>query len=129
MYFQLFDVSLQERNKAQLKMISFAISLVALILGYLIYGKFIEYMFGSDTPFILAESMTDGIGSIAMPNWKVFMIQFFNKVLFMTCVVATCFFISRQTSVPDHILFYVLGIVCLLVACIWSFAWYRKTIR
>ena len=60
-------------------MISFILSLVALIVGYLIYGRFVERIFGPDenrpTP---AVSMADGVDYIVMPSWKVFMIQFLN---------------------------------------------------
>ena len=60
-------------------MYSFLLSLVALILGYLIYGKFVEKVFGPDpkrpTPAI---SKADGVDYIALPNWKVYMIQFLN---------------------------------------------------
>ena len=60
-------------------MISFLISLVALILGYLIYGRFVEKAFGPDparkTP---AVTKADGVDYIPMPAWKVYMIQFLN---------------------------------------------------
>ncbi|MBR4818228.1 MAG: carbon starvation protein A [Bacteroidales bacterium] len=60
-------------------MISFLISLCALVLGYLLYGKFVEKVFGPDpartTP---AVSKADGVDYIPMPAWKVYMIQFLN---------------------------------------------------
>ena len=60
-------------------MITFFISVVALILGFLLYGKFVERVFGPDparpTPAI---TKADGIDFIALPSWKVFMIQFLN---------------------------------------------------
>ena len=60
-------------------MISFLISLCVLVLGYLIYGIFVEKVFGPDpartTPAI---SKADGVDFIPMPTWKVFMIQFLN---------------------------------------------------
>ena len=60
-------------------MISFLISLCALILGYIFYGKFVERVFGPDpartTP---AVSKQDGVDYIPMPAWKVYMIQFLN---------------------------------------------------
>ena len=60
-------------------MLSFLISLVALILGYIIYGKFVEKVFGADparkTPAI---TKADGVDYIPMPAWKVYMIQFLN---------------------------------------------------
>ncbi len=60
-------------------MISFLISIAALVLGYLLYGTFVEKVFGPDpnrtTPAI---EKADGVDFIAMPTWKVFMIQFLN---------------------------------------------------
>jgi carbon starvation protein CstA len=60
-------------------MLTFTFSLVALILGYFIYGKFVSRLFGPDpsrpTPAI---SRADGVDYIAMPAWKVYMIQFLN---------------------------------------------------
>ena len=60
-------------------MVSFFISVIALILGYLLYGKFIERIFRPDparqTP---AVTKADGVDFIPMPTWKVFMIQFLN---------------------------------------------------
>lgn len=60
-------------------MYSFLISFAVLILGYAIYGTFVERVFGADparkTP---AVEKQDGIDFIPMPTWKVFMIQFLN---------------------------------------------------
>ena len=60
-------------------MFSFLISIAALVLGYLFYGKFIEKVFGADpartTP---AYTKADGVDYIPMPSWKVYMIQFLN---------------------------------------------------
>ena len=59
-------------------MISFFISIVALVLGYLIYGKVVERIFGPDGRQTPAVAHPDGVDYIAMPTWKVFMIQFLN---------------------------------------------------
>ena len=60
-------------------MISFLVSLVALIVGYIIYGKFVEKTFVVDdkikTP---AETMQDGIDYVPMSWPKIFLIQFLN---------------------------------------------------
>ena len=60
-------------------MLSLLLSLCALILGYLFYGKLAEKIFGPDpakpTP---AVEKADGIDYIKMPGWRVFMIQFLN---------------------------------------------------
>ena len=59
-------------------MVSFAIALVALIAGYVVYGKFIEHVFGPDDRPTPAVAMADGVDYIVMPGWKIFMIQFLN---------------------------------------------------
>lgn len=60
-------------------MVSFFISLFALIIGYFTYGKFVEKMFGADesikTPAVRLE---DGVDFVPLPAWKIFMIQFLN---------------------------------------------------
>ena len=59
-------------------MISFTIALVALIVGYVIYGSVVERIFGPDGRPTPAISKADGIDYIAMPTWRVFMVQFLN---------------------------------------------------
>ena len=60
-------------------MVSFVISLLALVLGYVVYGAFVERVIDPDpnrmTP---AVEKADGVDFIVMPTWKVFMIQFLN---------------------------------------------------
>jgi carbon starvation protein CstA len=60
-------------------MISLIISLLVLLVGYLVYSKYIERVFGADgnraTPAI---TMADGVDYIPMPWWKIFLIQFLN---------------------------------------------------
>lgn len=60
-------------------MITFTIALIALIAGYFIYGSYVERVFRPDatrpTPAI---TQADGVDFIAMPSWKIFMIQFLN---------------------------------------------------
>lgn len=59
-------------------MISFTLCLAALIAGYFIYGKFIERLFGPDDRPTPVQRLHDGVDFIALPNWKIFMIQFLN---------------------------------------------------
>ena len=60
-------------------MVTFAIALIALVLGYVFYGKFIERLFGADpNREVPSKSMADGVDYIAMPTWKAYMIQFLN---------------------------------------------------
>lgn len=60
-------------------MISFILSIVALIAGYFIYGKLIEHLFGPDpsrkSP---ALTMTDGVDYVPLKPWRIFLIQFLN---------------------------------------------------
>lgn len=60
-------------------MITFFIALAVLIVGYLLYGKFIEKLFGADpkreTP---AVTMADGVDYVPMQPWRIFLIQFLN---------------------------------------------------
>ena len=60
-------------------MLSFVISLVALILGYFLYGKFIDNVFGPNPNRVTpAVSKEDGVDFVPLPDWKVYMIQFLN---------------------------------------------------
>ena len=60
-------------------MVTFVSALVLLVLGYVVYGAFVERVFGSDasrkTP---CYTMADGVDYTPMPTWKVFLIQFLN---------------------------------------------------
>lgn len=60
-------------------MITFFVSILALVLGYVLYSKVVERIFGADknreTPAI---SMTDGVDYLPLPKWKTFLIQFLN---------------------------------------------------
>lgn len=59
-------------------MISFVISLVALVLGYAIYGRIVEKVFGPDNRKTPALLKADGVDFILLPSWRTFMIQFLN---------------------------------------------------
>ncbi len=60
-------------------MVTFSAALVLLVLGYIVYGSFVNRLFGPDpkrtTPAI---EKNDGVDYIPMPTWKLFMIQFLN---------------------------------------------------
>lgn len=60
-------------------MLLFIASVVALLLGYFVYGRIIDRMFGADparpTP---AETMEDGVDYIKLPVWRIFLIQLLN---------------------------------------------------
>ena len=59
-------------------MITFIISLVALVAGYFIYGKIVERIIGPDERPTPAVTKADGVDFIVLPPWKIFMIQFLN---------------------------------------------------
>jgi len=59
-------------------MITFSLSLIALVVGYLIYGRVVERIFAPDDRPTPAISKADGVDYIVLPGWKIFMIQFLN---------------------------------------------------
>ena len=59
-------------------MLSFLISLLALVVGYMIYGRVVERVFGPDDRETPAIRKADGIDYIVLPGWRIFMIQFLN---------------------------------------------------
>ena len=54
----------------------FIIAAIALVVGYAVYGKFVEKIFGPNparsTP---AKTKSDGVDFVAMPKWKLWLIQ------------------------------------------------------
>lgn len=59
-------------------MITFILSLVALVVGYVVYGRIVERIFGPDNRPTPAVSKADGVDFVVLPGWKIFMIQFLN---------------------------------------------------
>ena len=59
-------------------MVTFTLSLLALLAGYLLYGRFVERVFGPDDRVTPAVAKADGLDYIVLPNWKIFMIHFLN---------------------------------------------------
>ena len=60
-------------------MITFLLSIAALVIGYLVYGKFVSRFIGVDTERKTpAYELQDGIDFQPMATWKVFVIQFLN---------------------------------------------------
>ena len=59
-------------------MITFTLSLVAIVVGYLVYGRIVERIFAPDDRPTPAVSMADGVDYVVLPGWKIFMIQFLN---------------------------------------------------
>ena len=60
-------------------MITFTLSLLCLLLGYLLYGAIVErVMKPSDETVMPCYAKRDGVDFIPMPAWRVFLIQFLN---------------------------------------------------
>ncbi|HNQ68433.1 MAG TPA: carbon starvation CstA family protein [Bacteroidales bacterium] len=60
-------------------MITFTVSIIILVAGYFLYGKFAASYFGADSTRITpAVAVNDGVDYTPMPLWKIFIIQFLN---------------------------------------------------
>lgn len=59
-------------------MFSFLACVVFLIVGYLVYGKYVTKVFGPDDRTTPAIAVNDGVDYVPMPTWKVFLIQLLN---------------------------------------------------
>ena len=60
-------------------MVSFLLSLAALILGYIFYGRFVDRTFGTtDDNITPAIAMEDNVDYVPMSWPKIFLIQFLN---------------------------------------------------
>lgn len=59
-------------------MITFIVSLVALVIGYRVYGYIVEKIFAPDDRPTPAVAKADGVDYVVLPTWKIFMIQFLN---------------------------------------------------
>ena len=58
---------------------TFLLSITLLIVGYCVYGRFVEKVFGADaerkTPAI---EKADGVDFVPMKPWRIFLVQFLN---------------------------------------------------
>ena len=60
-------------------MLTFSLSLVCLLLGYLLYGSIVERVVRpSDTAAMPCYTKQDGVDFLPMPAWRVFLIHFLN---------------------------------------------------
>ena len=60
-------------------MVTFTAALALLIIGYIVYGGFVNRVFAPDTKRLTpAVVFNDGVDYIPMSTWKIFMIQFLN---------------------------------------------------
>lgn len=71
------NINLQKNHRNN--MYTFILSLLLLIGGYFIYGRYVTRVFGIDTQRKTPAYLNnDGVDFIPMPTWKLFMIQFLN---------------------------------------------------
>lgn len=57
----------------------FVLSALLLIGGYMLYGRLAEKVYGFDCNMTMpCEKLADGVDYVAMPTWRVFMIQLLN---------------------------------------------------
>lgn len=59
-------------------MVTFIVSLIILVLGYVLYGSFVDRIFKSDDRKTPALVKNDGVDYVPMKTWKVFLIQLLN---------------------------------------------------
>ena len=59
-------------------MLTFILSLIALLLGFVFYSRVAERVFGPDDRDTPAIRKADGVDYIVLPTWRIFMIQFLN---------------------------------------------------
>ena len=57
---------------------TFTLALLLLVGGYIVYGGYVNRIFGPDGRKTPAVTMADGVDYIPLPTWKIFMIQFLN---------------------------------------------------
>ena len=59
-------------------MISFLLCVAFLVVGYLVYGKFVAKVFEPDDRETPAVAINDGVDFVPMPTWKLFLIELLN---------------------------------------------------
>lgn len=59
-------------------MITFLCAILLLILGYVLYGRFVERIFRPDSRPTPADEHPDGVDFVPMKTWRVFLIQLLN---------------------------------------------------
>ena len=59
-------------------MVTFAICVTALVLGFLFYSKYVDKVFGPDDRKTPAIEFNDGADYVPMKGWRIFLIQLLN---------------------------------------------------
>ena len=66
-------------------MISLLCSFAVLVVGFSVYGRFIEHIFGPDDRKTPAYTRQDGVDFIPLPLWKSFLVQLLDQPLCCPC--------------------------------------------
>ncbi len=59
-------------------MISLVLSLIVLLVGFMVYGRLVERLFGPDDRQTPAIAINDGVDCVPMKPWKAFLVQLLN---------------------------------------------------
>ncbi|MBQ8305538.1 MAG: carbon starvation protein A [Blautia sp.] len=59
-------------------MVSLILALVVLLVGFAVYGRFVERVFGPDDRQTPAIAINDGVDCVPMKQWKAFLVQLLN---------------------------------------------------
>lgn len=60
-------------------LLAFVACAILLVLGYLVYGKVAERVYGVDFKLLMpCQERNDGVDYVSMPTWRIFMIQLLN---------------------------------------------------
>ena len=59
-------------------MVSLILSLVVLLIGFMIYGRFVDRVFSPDDRETPAIAINDGVDCVPMKPWKAFLVQLLN---------------------------------------------------
>ena len=59
-------------------MLTFIIAVAILLIGFAIYGKYVDKVFGPDDRETPAVTINDGVDFVPMKGWRIFLIQLLN---------------------------------------------------
>ncbi len=59
-------------------MVSLILSFAVLVIGYLVYGRYVEKVFGPDDHPTPAVELNDGVDYVPMKTWRAFLVQLLN---------------------------------------------------
>ena len=59
-------------------MLTFIVAVAILLIGFVLYGKHVDKIFGPDDRETPAITINDGVDFVPMKGWKIFLIQLLN---------------------------------------------------